>query len=111
MRTTWVVGICMLFFIGTGISLTLEKQYAGTGLVDTFFALMKPDFASFTNPLTAIGGFFILVWDWIQALWSVFWWDYSFFTGTWAILKYLGWCVSIGIIVSIVMAIRGVGSS
>ena len=111
MRTTWIVGICMLFLIGTGISLTLEKQYAGTGLVDTFLALMRPDFVSFTNPLIAIGGFFIMVWEWIQVLWSVFWWDYSFFTGVWEIFKYVGWCISIGIVVSIILAIRGVGSS
>ncbi len=111
MRTTWIVGITMLFFLGTAISLTLEKQYAGTGIIDTFFTLMRPDFSSFTNPLTAIGGFFIMMWDWIKALWSVFWWDYSFFVGSWEILKYLGWCVSIGIIVSIVLAIRGTSSA
>jgi len=111
MRTTWIVGLCMLFFIGTGISLTLEMQYAGTGVIDVFFALMKPDFSSFTNPLTAVGGFFIMVWDWIDAMWKVLWWDYSFFTGSWEILKYLGWCVSIGLIVSIVLAVRGTGST
>jgi len=89
--------------------MTLEKQYAGTGLVDTFFALMRPDFTAGGN--IPIVGFFIVIWEWIQALWSVFWWDYSFFVGAWSILKYLGWCVSIGIVVSIVMAIRGVSSS
>lgn len=101
----------MIFFVGTFISLTLEGQYASTGLIDTFFRVMRPEFGSFTNPLTAIGGFFIMVWAWMQAIWAVFWWDYSFFTGYWEILKYLCWCISIGIVVSLVLAARGVGSS
>ena len=111
MRTTWVVGICMLHLIGTVISLTIEGQYLGTDTTSTFFRMMRPEFGSFSNPLTAIGGFFIMVWAWVQALWAVFWWDYSFFAGYWEILQYLGWCVSIGIIVSLVLAVRGTGSS
>lgn len=109
MRTSWTVAILMLFFFGTAISMTLEKLYAGTGIADIFFVLMRPDFTAGGG--IPIIGFFIVVWEWIQALWSVFWWDYSFFVGVWAIFKYLGWCLSIGIIVSIIMAIRGVGSS
>lgn len=111
MKTLIIVGIFMLYLIGTAISLTLEGEYLGTGLVDTFFRVMRPEFGSFSNPLTAIGGFFIMVWAWIQALWAVFWWNYSFFTGYWEVLKYLGWCLSIGIVVSLVLAVRGVGSS
>jgi len=101
----------MLFLIGTIISLSLEGQYAGTGMTDTFFRMMRPSFGSFTNPLAAIGGFFIMVWAWIQAFWAVIWWDYSFLTGVWEILRYFGWCLSIGVIVSLVLAVRGTGSS
>ena len=111
MRTSWVAGFIFLHVLGTIISLTIENQYVGTGLIDTFYVLLRPDFAQFTNPLTAIGGFFIFLWEWVQALWQVFWWDYSFFEGTWEILKYFGWCISIALIVSILMAIRGTGSS
>ncbi|GAH55757.1 unnamed protein product [marine sediment metagenome] len=134
MRMTWIVGLAMLFFIGTGISMTLENEYIGSegvqyedkygnpcdiddpgakpvGVISTFYTLVKPDFAQFTNPLQAIGGFFVLAWNWIVALWKVFWWDYAFFTGTWAILKYLGWAISLGVIVALIMAIRGVGST
>ena len=111
MRTTIVVGMLLLFLTGTIISLTLEQQYLGTSTVDTLFTLMRPDFASFSNPLTAIGGFFILVWNWIQALWDVLTWNYIFFTGYWEILRYVGWCISIGVVVSLILAVRGVGSS
>lgn len=111
MRITWVVGLLLLFLVGTLISITLEGEYIGTDTTNVFYKLMRPDFGQFTNPLSAIGGFFLLVWDWLQAFWSVFWWDYSFFVGTWAILKYVGWCISIGIVVSLVLAIRGTSSS
>ncbi len=111
MRTTWIVGIVMLYLLGAVISGTLELEYVGAGTTGTLFDLIQPDFASITNPLTAIAGFFIMLWGWIQALWKVFWWDYAFFTGNWEILKYFGWCVSIGIVVSLVLAVRGTGSS
>lgn len=111
MRTSWMAGILFLFVFGQIISLTIESQYVGTNLTDTFYALMRPDFAQFTNPLTAIGGFFIFLWEWVQALWAVFWWDYSFLEGTWEILRVFGWALSISMIVSILMAIRGTGST
>lgn len=111
MRTNWIVGFVMLFFIGTVISLTLELQYLGTDTTDNFLGLMRPDFGAYTNPLTAVGGFFIMVWSWVQAFWKMVWWDYSFFSGYWVGFKYLGWTISIGIIFSLVLAVRGVGSS
>lgn len=101
----------MLHLLGTAISLTLEGQYIGAGLVDTFFRVMRPEFGSFSNPLIAVGGFFIMVWAWVQALWAVFWWDYSFLTGYWEVLKYAGWCISIGVVVGIVLAVRGTSST
>lgn len=131
MRMTWTVGILMLFFIGTGISLTLENEYIGAevqyedvagnpceasaedaepvGVISQFKILIQPGFVKGGD--IPIIGFFIMVWGWLQAFWSAFWWDYSFFTGTWMVLKYLGWSISIGVVVAMVMAIRGVGSA
>ena len=111
MRTTWVVGIAMLYLVGSMMSLTLEGEYLGTGVTDTFFRIMRPEFATFTNPLTAIGGFFVWVWAWVQALWAMFSWNYAFLTGYWEVLRYVGWCVSMGVVVSLILAIRGTGSS
>ena len=110
MRTTWLVGFPMLWVIGTYISVTIEMQYPGTDTADLFYAMLRPDFGSFTNPLTAIGGFFMVVWDWIQALWIMVWWDYSFLTGVWEVLKLFGFCLSLAWVVSLVLAIRGTGS-
>ena len=111
MRISWLSGFGLLFFFGMIISLTIEGQYFGATEANVFYRLMNPDFGSFTNPLTAIGGFFILVWTFVQALWAILWWDYSFLTGTWEILRYAGWAVSIAMVVSIVLAVRGTSSS
>jgi len=39
--------------------------------------------------------------DWFGNLWSIFWFDYSFFHGDWVIFKYIFfWPISIGLIVA-----------
>ena len=110
MRTSWLAGFALLFLIGTIISLTLEGQYFGVDDANVFYRLMNPDFGNFSNPLTAIGGFFIMAWTFVQALWAIFWWDYSFLTGSWEILRYAGWALSVSMIVTIVLAVRGSSS-
>ena len=110
MRTSWMAGFGLLFFCGMLISLTIEGLYMGTDTTNVFYRVMNPNFGSFSNPLLAIGGFFIMVWTWIQALWAILWWDYSFLTGSWEILRYAGWSVTIAMVVSIVLAVRGTGS-
>lgn len=111
MRITWVVGFGMLYLGGTLISLTLEQQYIGADTTSIFFRIMQPEFVEGGGILSNIWGVFKISFVWIQALWAMFWWDYSFLTGTWAVLRYIGWCLSIGMAVAIGMAIRGVGSS
>lgn len=122
MRATWVVGLAMLWLIGTLISLTLESTYIGqelqyteagavVGTVSTLDKLMNPEFQEFTNPLTFIVGIFNIVWDYLGVLWNMLWWNYVFFTGVWSIFKYIGWCISLGVVLMLVLAIRGTSSS
>lgn len=106
-----MTGFVLLYVVGALISLTLEGQYLGATEAGVLHQLMNPEFGSFTNPLTAIGGFFIMVWNWIQALWAVFTWDYCFFEGSLKIFRYVGWAGSIAMIVALVLAVRGTGSS
>lgn len=111
MRISWFTGITLLFLIGTVISVTIQGQYFGESEANIFYKLINPTFTSFTNPLTAVGGFFLWVLDWIKALWVLFTWDYAFLTGSWYMLRVAGWAVSVSFVVGIVMAIRGTGSS
>jgi len=111
MRLSWMTGFALLFLIGTVISVTIEGQYVGVDEANVFYRVMNPNFGSFTNPLSAIGGFFIMVWDWIQAVWAILTWDYSFLQGSFKMFRYVGWAGSVAIVVSLVLAVRGVGSS
>jgi len=111
MRLSWMTGFALLYLVGMIISLTLEGQYLGVDEANVFYRVMNPNFGSFTNPISAIGGFFIMVWTWIQALWAILTWDYSFLRGSWEVLRYVGWAGSLAMVVSIVLAVRGVGSS
>lgn len=111
MRISWLTGLALLYLGGMLISLTLEGQYIGADEANVFHGLLNPEFGSFTNPISAIGGFFIAVWGFIQALWAMFTWNYSFLDGPMEIFRYVGWAASIGMIVSLVLAVRGTGSS
>ena len=121
MRITWLVGLAILWLIGTLISLTLEGSYIGQeaqydtngvqiGTVSTLDKLMSPEFSEMTNPISFVVGVFNIVWDYLGAIWNMLWWDYAMFTGVWAIFKYVGWCISLGVVISLVLAIRGTSS-
>ena len=111
MRLPWMTGFALLCLVGMIISLTLEGQYLGENEHNVFWAVMSPDFGSFTNPISAIGGFFIMVWDWIKAVWAILTWNYSFLEGSFKILRYIGIAGSLAMVVSLVLAVRGTGSS
>jgi hypothetical protein len=121
MRIYLLIGLAFLWIIGTTISLTLEGAYFGQeaqydsegtriGTVSTLDRLMSPDFSEMTNPITFVIGVFNIVWDYLGILWNMLWWNYVMFTGVWAILQYIGWCISLGVVISLVLAIRGTPS-
>jgi len=117
MRTTWIIAIALLWVGGMFISDTIESQYFSATTASLLWQALHPEFASFSNPLTAIGGFFILVWDYIQIIWAMLTWDYSFLKSTatysnpFEILRVFGWCLSFGFVVSIILAVRGTASN
>lgn len=128
MRITLLIGLAMLWLIGTLISLTLEGSYLGqeaqyeiqmihgvptqvrVGTTSTLDKLMKPEFSEMTNPISFVVGVFNVVWDYVGLIWNMLWWNYVFFTGAWEIFKYFGWGISLGVVVSLVLAIRGTSS-
>ena len=121
MRITWLVGLAILWLIGSLISLTLEGSYIGQeaqydtngvqiGTVSTLDKLMSPEFSEMTNPISFVVGVFNIVWDYLGIIWNMLWWNYAMFTGVWAIFRYVGWCISLGVVISLVLAIRGTSS-
>ena len=50
------------------------------------------------------------VWNSLGALWNMFWFNYGYLSGDFLIFKYILWCISLGFIFSIGLAIRGTSS-
>jgi len=112
MSIKWVIALMTGFVILSLLSGIIEMQYlepGETGVLQTI--LTSPKVTTINNPLTAPFTFLSVAWNIIKALWSAFWWNYAFFQGYWVIVKYaIFWPISVGLIVAIIMALRGVAS-
>lgn len=92
----------------------IEMQYLG-GAADTesvFERLLAPAMATSTTNIFTLGYSVVATSPiWIGALWEAFWFDYAMFTGVWQIVRWLFVAVNLGVIVSLVLALRGTSSS
>lgn len=93
-----------------------EMSYLGEEEVGVLQKLMQPEIPDVKIPIIGqVVAFFAVTWHYLSTLWSpqVFFWDYPFFTGTWALVRYIFFIpLSIGLIVSLVLAaVRGVSGS
>ena len=111
MKTSWFIGIIMLFGIFTVISGIIEMNTMGSDDISILQSLMQPQIPEFTNPLGAVFAVVNVAWDYLQVLWDVLWFDYAFFQGQWLYVKYLVfWPISVALVISLVFVLRGVGS-
>lgn len=112
MKTSWMIGLVTLFVVLSIIAGVMEMNYLGTEGLSRLQMLMQPDVPAYTNPIGAVSAYFTVGWGYIQNLWGMFWFDYPMFTGVWGIVRYVIFLpVSIGVIVSLIFIIRGVGSN
>jgi len=109
--TKWLIGFAMLFLVATIMSQIIEYGYAGGDTSTTFWTAMTSfKGISFSNPITAVWSIMVGIWDIIKALFNMFFWNYSFFTGELVIVRYFLMSISLGVIVSLLLAIRGTSS-
>ena len=112
MSTKWLIGFIMLFVICTISSLLIEAQQFGDSQTSHLYILLSPDIPSFWNPIGAAIAYVTVAWNYLQALWDMFWFDYSFFEGSWQLVRFIVFVpISVGLVVSLILAaIRGVSS-
>ena len=113
MRAGWIIGFVMAFVIMSIIACVCEMDYLGEGEISHLQQLMQPDFPDYKIPIIGpVAAFISVAWDYIRILWGMFWFDYPFFEGSFAIVRYILFIpISIGVIVSLVLAtFRGVSS-
>lgn len=113
MKTSWIVGAWIVFLGGNLLSGVLEQQYLGgsAGTSQVFNSLMNTPIVTDFNLLTLPIDLVLLAKDLFLALIQMLLWNYAFFTGGWEIVRWFLFAISVGIIVSTIMAIRGTGSS
>ncbi len=109
MHPKWIIALAILFLAGTLISGILEQEYLGSSEAGMFHDLLtKYKEVHLWNFLSIIS----VVWSYIVLIWRLFWWDYSFWYGSWEIIRFFCWTISIGIIVSLILSVtRGTSSA
>ena len=111
MKTSWVIGITMIYVILTVISGISEGTYfGGTGVATIWDAMTSFKTIDFTNILTAVVDVLVYTGDLFVGLFEIFTWKFSFFVGVWAIFRWIMFSISLGIIVSLLLALRGTSS-
>lgn len=106
MRMGLVIGLMTLFIGLSLINGIMEMEYlSGGGIESVFYRLTHYDWNSIADIIVNVGQFF-------NAFVDVITFDYAMFTGAWDIVRYVLFLpLSIGFVVAIVLALRGVGSS
>lgn len=110
MKTSWLIGMVMLFVVCTITSGISEGTYFGGGAGTIWNAITSFKTVDISNPLTVTYGVAIAVYEMMTGLFEILTWDYSMFVGVWAVIRWLLFGISVGIVISLLLALRGTSS-
>lgn len=111
MATKWFIGLMMAWVILTVMSNMQDGAYlSGSDAQDLVNATQSVQGVDYTSASSSAGGAVVAVGKFLSAAGKALMWDYSFMTGGYVILRYLGMCVSFALLLSFALAIRGVSS-
>ena len=111
MKVGWLVGIIFCHVILTVVSGISEGTYFGsTGLGAVWDALTAFKTISLWNPVTAVYDILVNLKDLFIGLFEIITWKYSFFTGPWAIFRWLMFSISTAVGIAFILALRGTSS-
>lgn len=113
MKPGWLIGFIVAFVLLSFVVGLCENAYVGAETISKLDILMRPVMqTSIWESVKAFVGSLFSAEFW-QTLWSIFWWDYPFFIGEWAVARYIFFIpLSIGFLFSLGLAtLRGVSSS
>jgi len=111
MRTAWIIGMAMAYVVLSVISGIDEGTYfGGTGIDTIWSGFTTIQTVDFTNPLTVVVGLIVALKDLMIGLFEILTWKFSFFTGSYVIFRYILGAISLGIMVSLILALRGTSS-
>ena len=111
MRTAWVIGMAMLYVVLSIISGIDEGTFfGGTGVGTIWSGFSTIQTVDFTNPLTVVIGLIVALKDLMVGLFEILTWKFSFFAGGAIIFRYILGSISLGVMVSLILALRGTSS-
>jgi len=113
LATKWLVALMTAFIVLSLLSGIIEQEYLGNSTAGLLSQVItRPEVTEVNNPLTFVATFVTQIWQILKVVWQAFTWDYAFFDGYWAIVRYAIFMpISVGMIVSLLMALRGVSSA
>lgn len=113
MKTGWLVGLGVLFVLLHIFNGICEMSYV-TGDTQTIFGgvmqnvqVISGDYSFLTKAWEAI----TLPWEVVVLVLKMLWFDYAWLQEGFYVLRIIFWAVSAGVIISLVLAMRGTSSS
>lgn len=110
MSVRWVITLALLFLGLTIISGIVEDTYLGDGAISTLDTLLRPNIPVVDNPIEGTWAWVSVGKNFVEAIWTMLWFDYAQFQGAWRILAWFFRCISIGFIWGIIQWARGVAA-
>jgi hypothetical protein len=113
MKTGWIVGLITAWIVLFIFQLVCDQAWFEGSTLSTLNSLMHPQFPSTSIPVIgAVVGAITVIWGWIQALFTIIFLKFDFWSGTYMILWYIfGLAPGIGVIVAIVLSVFGGANS
>jgi len=111
MRTAWIVGMAMLYVILSIVSGIDEGTYFGaTGVETIWMGFTSLQVIEFTNVAAGVWGVLVALKDLCVGLFEILTWKFSFFTGAFIVFRFILGAISLGIMTSLILALRGTSS-
>jgi len=111
MRISIVVCLTVLYIVGMMISNTCEQQtLMGSDEMTLVQQLLTPPITDWSNPALALGSLISIPIYYVILILRIGTFDFSFFYGTWAVLRLVFCAIGVGMIVGWITVLRGVHS-
>jgi len=112
MRAAWIIGMAMAYVILAVISGIPEGTFfGGTGVQTLWDSITAFQTLDVTNPVTLGAGILMNLGKLFVGVFEILSWKFSFFVGVWIVFRMLMFAISLGIIITLLLAIRGTGST
>lgn len=111
MRTAWIIGMAMLYVVLSVISGIDEGTYfGGTGVETIWMGFTSFKVIDWSNIGTGVWGILLAMKELLIGFLEILTWKFSFFSGAWSIIRFILAAISLGIMTSLILALRGTAS-